>query len=120
MEEKNIDFKFTRGNTCPVKFSLTDKEKQPFIMSENDEIWFTMKDFDTIKDFQVQKKLSDGNFIINENELKFRLEQEDTAHLEFKDYEYDIKFKNEEENYVKTLVKGVITLTKESTWIENE
>lgn len=120
MKSKEKNFEFPRGNTCPVKFGLVDSEENPFELAEGDQIWFTIKKFDTLTEFLVQKKLSEGDFTIEENELTFVLNQEDTAELDFGDYTYDIKFKNEEENYVKTLITGVITLTTETTWIANE
>lgn len=120
MEIKKFNFDFPRGNTCPITFNLVNVQQEPFELAEGDEIYFTIKKIYTMKKFLLQKKLSNGDVTIEGNVATIILNEEDTANLDFGKYDYDIKFKSQEENYTKTLVIGTIELTKEVTWIENE
>ena len=120
MKTKRFNFDFPRGNTCPITFDLVDNQQEPFELAEGDEIYFTIKKVYTMKKFLLQKKLSDGDITIEDNVATIMLNEEDTANLDFGKYDYDIKFKNQEENYAKTLVVGDVELTEETTWLANE
>lgn len=117
MEPKEQDIEFPRGDTCPISFEITDAEKNPLDMNSA-EIYFTVKKNYRSSDYIFQKKLSKGEITVNGSKGSLVIEHKDTAELKFGNYVYDMQFKSGD--YVKTLVKGTITLTDESTHLINE
>lgn len=117
MEPKEISFEFPRGDTCPIEFELTDSLGNEVDL-KNAEIYFTLKSNYNTPNFILQKKYSNGDFDVNKSNITMLLSHEDTANLNYGKYVYDISFKSGD--YVKTLAIGEITLTKESTFINNE
>ena len=118
MEPKEFDeIEFPRGDTYPIMFELTDSEGNP-LNTEDLELYFTMKKSYRTTDAILQKRLSRGEITIEGKNVSFILEHKDTARLNYGSYVFDIELKSGD--YVKTLGKGTITLTDESTHIANE
>lgn len=117
MEPKEQDIEFPRGDTCPISFEITDAEKNPLDMSDA-EIYFTVKKNYNTSDIIFQKRLSKGEITVEDILGSLVVEHKDTAELKYGNYVYDIQFKSGD--YVKTLAKGNISLTDESTHISNE
>lgn len=115
---KEFDIEIIRGDTTPISFSLIDKEGNPLIPTNSDEIYFTMKKDYKEQNYILQKKYSSGDFTIDENKINFVLSHEDTAELNYGNYVYDIEIISGD--YVQTIVLGRITLADEATWIDNE
>lgn len=107
-----MDLEFTRGDTQFIKFQLKDAEGNSIELTNNEKIYFTVKQNQNSKKILIQKKypseikFSDGYFYIE-------LTSEDTSKLNYGTYQYDIEFKTGE--FVKTLGFGTITLTEEIT-----
>lgn len=117
MEPKEFDIEFPRGDTCPISFELTDYEGNQ-LNTEELEIYFTIKKNYTTSDVILQKRYSKGEIVLNGIQGSLVLTHQDSANLKYGNYVYDIQLKSGE--YVKTLVKGQISLTDESTHIFNE
>lgn len=118
MEPKEFDIPpFARGDTIPISFDLTDKNGNELNLDEA-EIYFTMKKNYNKADYIVQKKLSTRDIEINDTTGNFILQHNDTAELKYGEYVYDIQFTSGD--YVKTLVRGTITLSEEATHKVNE
>ena len=113
MEPKEFDFEFPRGDTCPYSFELTDAQNQQLDINTNTaEITMTVRDG---KNIVFQKKYSKGEIVLNGIEANLTIEHKDTENLKIgSKYNYDIQFKSEE--YYKTLIIGIITLTREETY----
>lgn len=118
MEPKEFDIEFPRGDTCPLSMTLTDADGNVLIPTAGDEIYFTVKKSYMSQNSVLQKKYTNGDFTIDNGMIRFVLSHEDTASLDYGNYNYDIQFKSSD--YVKTILKGSITLTEEATWINNE
>ena len=108
----------TRGDTKVLKFSLNDIEGNPYILTENDYIFFTMKRTDVRKEFVVQKSLENG-IIVKNNNYYILLSSNDTDTLDYGIYQFDIEFSNKF-GYVATIEKGEIDLTEETTFNINK
>ena len=108
----------TRGDTKVLKFSLNDIEGNPYILTENDYIFFTMKRTDVRKEFVVQKSLENG-IIVKDNNYYILLSSNDTDTLNYGIYQFDIEFSNKF-GYVATIEKGEIDLTEETTFNINK
>jgi uncharacterized cupin superfamily protein len=118
MEPKEFDIEFPRGDTCPIKFNLVDKDGNTINLKEGDELYFTMKRTYNTHDYIVQKKYSRNEIIQEDGSCSFTLETGDTNTLNYGTYVYDISLRSG--TYRKTLCLGQITLTNESTFVENE
>lgn len=119
MEPKEFDFEFPRGDTLPISFNLTDADGKSLDLSSNDtEIYFTLKENYNTAQYIIQKKKTTGDISVEDTNVSFVINHNDTAKLKYGNYVYDISFKSGD--FVKTLFIGKITLTNESTFIENE
>lgn len=118
MEPKEIDFEFPRGDTCPLIFSLIDEEKNKIEITENDEIYFTVKKSYNTREYILQKKFSDGDIIKETNGYSLVILPNDTNKLNYGTYVYDICIKSGD--LTRTVCIGNITLTNEATFIYNE
>ena len=84
-----------------------------------DEIFFTVKKYHTDKKPIFQKRLSDGSIHLNsDGTYGFRINSEDTDGLWIGSYEFDIEVIRKPD--IKQTTVGVLELTKEVTWSENE
>ena len=115
-KEKSIEF--TRGDTCPISFTLTDENGQPLNLTSTDEIYFTVKKDYSNQNVIFQKKLSTGD--IKQDGINFSLTilPTDTQNLGYGTYVFDICLKSS--TYTQTVCIGDITLTNEVTFGNNE
>ena len=116
MEPKEFDFEFPRGDTCPITFNLEDKNQN--VLSNFDEIYFTVKKSYSKDEVVLQKKLTRGEITYSEGTYTLILLHGDTATLPYGKYVYDIQVKSG--IYYKTVCIGNMTLSNESTWKSNE
>lgn len=114
MEPKEFDFEFPRGDTCPYSFELTDaKDEQLNINPSNTEITMTVRD--NSKNIVFQKKYSKGEIVVEGINASLIIQHKDTENLKINGkYNYDIQFNSGD--YYKTLIIGVITLSREETY----
>jgi hypothetical protein len=112
MEPKEFDFEFPRGDTCPYSFELTDAQNQQLDINTNTaEITMTVRDG---KNIVFQKKYSKGEIVVDGIDVNLTIKHTDTKDLKMNSkYNYDIQFNSGD--YYKTLIIGIITLTREET-----
>jgi hypothetical protein len=115
MEPEEFDIEFTRGDTCPLKFSLLDKEGNTLTLTSPDELFFTVKnDFNTTTK-KLQKKYSTGDITREEDgSYKLIIEPEDTDDWKYGSYVFDICLVSGD--YTRTVAIGNLTLTNEVTF----
>lgn len=110
---------FARGDSYEKGFVLRDKRTKDFIITDFDEVYFTVKKRYTDKEPVLQKRMSE-NGIVNDGLGHYTvfIKPEDTEGLPFGEYDFDISLKKDE-NFVRTFV-GTLELTKEVTHKSNE
>lgn len=115
MEPKEFDIEFTRGDTCPLKFTLLDKEGNILALTSSDELFFTVKnDFNTTTT-KLQKKYSTGDIVQEEDgSYKLIIDSEDTDNWKYGSYVWDIELVSGD--YTRTVAIGNLTLTNEVTF----
>lgn len=109
--------KFTRGDTHCFRFQRK-RNKQP-IVDQAENIYFTVKEYNSDDaPVLIQKTIEDIEFDSNYY-YHVSILPKDTNELEYKTYYYDIEVKIGED-YVKTIKKGQLILTDESTTAKDE
>lgn len=104
---------FTRGDTTIFKFKRIDANDQ-VITEEANQIYFTMKKEKKSEEILIKKKLGAGiTYDTSDNYYRITINPEDTNELEYGSYFYDIEVITED--YTKTIKKGFISITEEST-----
>lgn len=115
MEPKEFDIEFTRGDTCPLKFSLVDNEGNILTLTSSDELFFTVKNNFNTTTNKLQKKYSTGDIVQEEDgSYKLIIEAEDTANWSYGSYVWDLELVSGD--YTKTVAIGNLTLTNEVTF----
>ena len=114
-----MDIEFRRGDTQVVNFPLVDKNGDPVKLTENDNLYFTVKQNTNSEDVLIQKKYPENiSYDDTSGYYIFTLESEDTSEMPYGTYSYDIELKSG--TFVKTLGDGSITLTEEVTFRGDE
>lgn len=81
--QSNGDIELTRGDTARLTVSLTDSQKQPYAVKEDDILTLTVKkDYKDVEPL-IEKKIK--------GETSFHIKPEDTAGLDFATYKYDVQ-----------------------------
>ena len=107
-----------RGDLRPVNFTVSGSDGQP-VNLEFDEIYFTVKATFLDKDFLFQKRLGDGSITREaDGSYSFVILPEDTDHLRFAKYVFDIELVLN--GRIKQTTVGELLLTNEVTFSENE
>lgn len=115
MEPKEFDIEFTRGDTCPLKFSLVDNEGNVLTLTASDELYFTVKDNFNTTTVKLQKTYGEGDITIEEDgSYKLIIESEDTNNWNYGSYVWDLELISGD--YTKTVAIGTLTLTNEVTF----
>lgn len=112
-----MDFEFTRGDTFQFKFEIKDKEGKELLLDKGAKIYFTVKKNRNSKKVLIQKTLEHG-IEYRDGFYYVRINASDTSPLAYGTYIYDIEFK--QDDIVKTLVLGEISLTDEITFKGDE
>ena len=118
MEPKEFDIEFPRGDTCPFKFNLLDKNGNTIELTATDEMYFTVKKNFATSEVLFQKKFTDNDIELDDDGYKLTLTSDDTATLNYGSYVFDICIKSTD--LVRTLAIGTLTLTNEVTFKSNE
>lgn len=118
--ENEINIEIVRGDNRTFKFQRTTAEGVVITDIPN-EMYITFKPNDLQTDFVIQKTLSKNEitFDSSTNFWKFELEPNDTNNLTYDNYLFDIEIITEE-NKVKTICEGVLTILPEITFASNE
>ena len=112
-----MDFEFPRGDTKRFKFQLKDSEGNVLVLSNSDQLYFTVKDNSRSITPLFQKKIGNG-IVYSDGYYYVTINPSDTNSLDYRSYGYDIELKSD--GIVKTLIIGEITLTEEYTFASNE
>lgn len=105
-----------RGDIRNVKFCVRAGND---LVTDFTEIYFTVKDNFRRENVKFQKKLSDGDITLGEdNYYHFVIQPEDTNGEDFGTYVFDIEVvKNDE---IKQTTIGTFKITEEATYASNE
>lgn len=114
-----MDLEFTRGDTQILKLQIKDLDGNILKLTENDELYFTLKQNANSEEVLLQKTLKNNGINLKEDNFYYiTLKPEDTSNLGYGTYTYDIEVKSND--FVKTLILATITLTEEVTWKGDE
>ena len=113
---KTIDYEFKRGDTKVLnKFRATDKNGEVLILSNTDNMYFTMKKDENGKAV-LKKSINNGITLGDDGYYHITLESNETANLGIGTYKYDIELVlNLQTLFVRTILEGEITLTQDIT-----
>ena len=118
--ENEINIEIVRGDNRTFKFQR--KTAQGTVITDiPNEMYITFKPNDLQVSYVIQKVYSKGEitFDTTTNYWKFELEPNDTNNLTYDNYLFDIEIITEE-NKVKTICEGVLTILPEITFASNE
>lgn len=115
---KNKNLTLTRGDTQTLTINLKDKTGEPIIVSEEGQLYFTVKGDYNITDYLFQKRIGHGIEYNENGGYSISILSEDTENLEFGNYVFDIEYKDK--GIVKTVLIGEFVITKEVTYTANE
>lgn len=115
-----MEITMPRGDIRPVRFIIRSPNGgKNDTVSDFDEIYFTVKQNFRMKPFLFQKRLTTNEIALQEDgSFQFTIQPQDTDHLMFGTYYFDIEVVKEEE--IKQTFVGSLILTKEATYSENE
>lgn len=119
---KTIDYELKRGDTKLLnRFKIKDKEGNLINLTNNDQLYFTVKKNSNSNKVLIKKTINDGIYLKDDGYYHITLEPSDTSKLNYGTYVYDIELKKTNPKvFVRTLLEGSITLTEEVTWEEDE
>lgn len=112
-----MDISFTRGDTQFLQFQIKDVNGDLIELTDEDVIYFTVKQNSNSKKIIIQKRYPD-DINYSDGYFNFVIESQDTSNLQYGQYQYDIELKSGE--YVKTLGIGTIEITEEITFKNDE
>lgn len=118
---KIIDYEFKRGDTNPLnKFKIYDEEGNELQLTENDNIYFTIKTKDNEDEAIIKKSLNNGIELDEDNYYHIILKPEDSQDLIIEKgvkYLYDIELNLmiNGELFVQTIIEGKIKFSKDVT-----
>lgn len=112
-----MDISFTRGDTQFLQFQIKDANGDLIELTDEDVVYFTVKQNPNSKKILIQKKYPD-DISYSDGYFYFVINSEDTSNLAYGQYQYDIEIKSGE--YVRTLGMGTIELTEEITFRSDE
>lgn len=113
-----MNINMPRGDLRFIKFAINDVSGH-IVDIDLDEIYITFKKNDDISQYLFQKKLSDDSITKDENNYyHFKIEPENTDNLDYGEYVFDIELVKE--GSIKQTSTGILKLTKEVTFAENE
>lgn len=81
--QSNGDIELTRGDTARLSVSVTDTQKQPYTIQEDDVLTLTVKKEYKDEEPLIEKKITGSN--------TFHIKPEDTKGLDFATYKYDVQ-----------------------------
>lgn len=81
--QSNGDIELTRGDTARLTVSVTDNQKQPYTVKEDDVLTLTVKKEYKDAEALIEKKITGSN--------TFHIKPEDTKGLDFATYKYDVQ-----------------------------
>lgn len=97
----------TRGDTGAFHVTLTDRNGEQYMPSEGELLRFAMaKRYDAGKDILIDKEFP-------AEELMIYLNPQDTKNLKFGEHVYDVELKDENGDYVETVISARMIIMKE-------
>lgn len=83
------NIKITRGDSAYIKLEIKIKNRDDYVLTENDRVFFTLKKDLLKKEYIFQKELSANNY--DDDSLYIYIEPKDTYNLDFGNYFYDVQ-----------------------------
>lgn len=104
---QNNTIVLTRGDTAILKLNIVDEKGTPYKLTDGDVVIFTLKRSVRERDVIFQKSMVDGKIIIH---------PQDTSHLEYGQYVYDVEL-TKEDGFVATVIPPHrFIVAEEVTW----
>ena len=115
-EKYLVDIIFTRRDTYKFTFKRIDANGDVIPVSAT-EMWFTVKDNFNTTQIRIQKKLSVGEIIYDENDYSYHItiQPSDTADFTY-NHQYVCDVQVQQGNIIKTIIKGTLEVTPEVTF----
>lgn len=111
---------YARGDSLEKDFLLKVKGTGVPVTDEFSEVYFTVKKYSSDQEYLFQKQMTTGGIYTDwDGRFTLYINPEDTDNLPFGEYDCDMEFVNETENYKRTFY-GKLELTKEVTYASNE
>lgn len=105
-----------RGDIRNVKFGVRAGNE---LKTDFTEIYFTVKDNFRKENVKFQKRLSDGDIVLGEdNYYHLQIQPEDTNSEDYGSYVFDIEVVKDDE--IKQTTVGTFRITEEATYASNE
>ena len=116
----NVEIDIVRGDNRTFKFQRKTEQGQ-VITDEPNEMYITFKTNDVINDYVIQKVYSKNEITYNSSThyWSFELTPKDTNNLSYGIYMFDVEIITDE-NKVKTICEGILTINSEITFASNE
>lgn len=108
-----------RGDLRSFKLAVKESASGAITEKTFDDIYFTVKVIYLAEPYKIQKRLSAGTIVKDEEGYyHFTIQPEDTNDLQFGDYDFDIELVKE--GAIKQTTIGKLTLSPEVTYESNE
>ena len=113
-----LEIRMVRGDILTKTFTLREADGSVYA-DYPQEIYFTVKNAATDKEYRFQKRLTDGGILwIDDGQFEFTIRPEDTNDLSFSKYAFDIEIVNLPR--IKKSFVGDLYIEKEVTHACNE
>lgn len=96
----------TRGDTMILEVSLKDESGNAYIPVETDNLYFRVKRNASAKEVLIEKSIPIDTMIL-------QLEEEDTDHLKFGSYVYEVELVTNENHHFTAIANKEFELTEE-------
>lgn len=97
----------TRGDSAVLRLDIINEQGIPYVPTDGDVVLFTLKRNVMEKDVIFQKSMVGGKIIIH---------PQDTSHLEYRQYVYDVEL-TKENGFVATVIPpSRFVVAEEVTW----
>lgn len=114
-----MQIQMPRGDLRSVRLTVSTSAKGRRYEGDFDEIYFTVKESFSSKNYLFQKRLSRGEIAkLEDGSYTFTIQPSDTDSLAIKAYVFDIELVRN--NTIKQTTVGDLVLTSEVTFAENE
>ena len=86
------NFSIVRGDTNIISFSLFDNNGNPFVLSSQDMLYFTVKTDSVTSSYVFQKTTGNGiTYNADTKEYEIEIDSESTNNLPYRTFVYDIE-----------------------------
>ena len=101
--------RMTRGDSAAFQLSIQHADGSTYVPAEGDEILFTVKKNAYVKECTLQKNIDPDLMLV-------KLEPEDTKHLSYGKYFYDVELKMASGDVFTVITYSPFLIEEEITW----